>query len=81
MVTLVKCLCRFVWSEHTHEKRESATARKAEEAFLREQGLHHGAAPSAEDRVARVEAERKKRRAPSSSSMRCARRSSRPGTM
>ena len=22
IVTLAKCLCRFVWSEHTHEKRE-----------------------------------------------------------
>ena len=57
VVPLVKCLCRFVWSEHTHEKRESATARKAEEVFLREQGLD-GAAPSAEDRVTRLEAER-----------------------
>ncbi len=57
VVTLVKCLCRFVWSEHTHEKRESATARKAEEIFLREQGIDHSAAPSAEDRVTRLETE------------------------
>ena len=56
VVTLVKCLCRFVWSEHTHEKRESVTARKAEEIFLREQGID-GAAPSAEDQVTRLEAE------------------------
>ena len=56
-VTLVKCLCRFVWSEHTHEKRESATARKAEETFLREQAIQQGPAPAAEDPVARLEAE------------------------
>ena len=58
MVTLVKCLCRFVWSEHRNERRESATARKAEEVFLREQGIEQGAAPSAEDQVTRLEAER-----------------------
>jgi hypothetical protein len=59
VVTLVKCLCRFVWSEHTHEKRESATARKAEEVFLREQGLEHSAAASAEDLAVRLETERR----------------------
>jgi hypothetical protein len=57
VVTLVKCLCRFVWSEHTHEKRESATARKAEEAFLREEGIGQGAAPSAEATVTGLETE------------------------
>lgn len=57
VVTLVKCLCRFVWSEHTHEKREIATAREAEETFLRAQGIDQGAAPSAEDRVTGLEAE------------------------
>jgi hypothetical protein len=57
VVALVKCLCRFVWSEHTHEKRERATARKAEETFLREQGLDHGVAPSTEDQILRLEAE------------------------
>jgi hypothetical protein len=57
VVTLAKCLCRFVWSEHTHEKRESVTARKAEEAFLREQGIDHHDAPSAEDQVTRLETE------------------------
>jgi hypothetical protein len=51
VVTLVKCLCRFVWSEHTHEKRETATARKAEEVFLREHGISHS--PSPEDLVTR----------------------------
>jgi hypothetical protein len=57
VITLVKCLCRFVWSEHTHEKRESATTRKAEETFLREQAIHHGDAPSAEDPITRAETE------------------------
>jgi hypothetical protein len=57
IVTLVKCLCRFVWSEHTHEKRESATARKAEEVFLREQGIDHSASASVEDLAVRLETE------------------------
>jgi hypothetical protein len=56
-VTLVKCLCRFVWSEHTHEARENAAARKAEEIFLREQGIDEGHAPSVEDRSMRAETE------------------------
>jgi hypothetical protein len=55
VVTLVKCLCRFVWSEHAHERRENATTRKAAETFLREQGIHQGAAPSAEDEITGVE--------------------------
>jgi hypothetical protein len=59
VVTLVKCLCRFVWSEHTHEARESAATRKASETFLREQAIHQSDAPSAEDRLTRVEAEQK----------------------
>jgi hypothetical protein len=53
-VTLAKCLCRFVWSEHTHQKREDATRRKAEEGFLREQGIDHSASPSAEDYALRL---------------------------
>jgi hypothetical protein len=57
VVTLVKCLCRFVWSEHTHEKRERVTARKAEETFLREQGIDHSAAPSVEDQVTHLHTE------------------------
>ena len=61
VVTLVKCLCRFVWSEHTHAEREDATARKATDIFLREQNVHDldkGDAPSAEDWALRLEAER-----------------------
>jgi hypothetical protein len=58
VVTLVKCLCRFVWSEHKNETRERAAARKAEEVFLREQGVDHSAAPSAEDLAVRLETER-----------------------
>jgi hypothetical protein len=45
LVTLVKRLCRLVWSEHTHEKEESVTAREAEEIFLAETE-----APAAHDR-------------------------------
>jgi hypothetical protein len=56
-VTLVKLLCRFVWSEHTHELEETATARRAEEVFLRSEGIGT-AAPSPEDLVLRFERER-----------------------
>jgi hypothetical protein len=59
VIALVKCLCRYVWSEHTNEKRESATTRKAEEAYLREQGVHAGtASPSPEDVAAGIQQER-----------------------
>jgi hypothetical protein len=58
VVTLVQCLCRFVWSEHENEKRERVAARKAEEVFLREQGIDHSAAPSAEDLAVRLDTER-----------------------
>jgi hypothetical protein len=59
VIALVKCLCRYVWSEHTHEKRESATTRKAEETYLREQGIHVGTtSPSAEDVALRAQDER-----------------------
>ena len=62
VISLVKCLCRFVWSEHTHEKEKSATTRKATETFLgadlhQGAGLHQGAAPSTEDRIARLDTE------------------------
>jgi hypothetical protein len=58
-VTLVKCLCRFVWSEHAHAKRESEAARRAEVAFLGEQAVHHAdTAPSIEDLATRLETER-----------------------
>jgi hypothetical protein len=56
-VTLVKCLCRFVWSEHTHEKRERVTACKTNETFLRQQGIDHGVGPPAEDQVTLRETE------------------------
>jgi hypothetical protein len=36
-VALVKRLCRLVWSEHTHQKRETAVRRRAEEHFLDEE--------------------------------------------
>jgi len=36
-VTLVKGLCRLVWSVHTHQERETDVARRAEESFLAEE--------------------------------------------
>ncbi len=39
-VSLLKALCRLVWSEHTHQVRETDVARRAEEGFLREEGIH-----------------------------------------
>ncbi len=42
-VSLVKCLCRLVWSEFTHAKSEAQAARRAEEMFLREQEVQQGA--------------------------------------
>jgi hypothetical protein len=54
-VPLVKVLCRFVWSEHTHQLEETAAARRAEEVFLRDQ---ESSAPSPEDLALRVERER-----------------------
>jgi hypothetical protein len=57
VVPLVKCLCRFVWSEHKNETRERVAARKAEEVFLREQAIDHSAAASAEDFAVRLETE------------------------
>ena len=58
VVTLVKCLCRFVWSEHSNERRGKAAARKAEEVFLRERGIADSAAPSTEDLALRLETQR-----------------------
>jgi hypothetical protein len=55
VVTLTKCLCRFVWSEHQNDKRQRVAARNAEEVFLREQDR---AGPSAEDFAVRLETER-----------------------
>jgi hypothetical protein len=60
-VTLAKCLCRFVWSEHTNTISEDNRRRKAEEVFFREQGLDHSDAgvPSVEDFAVRLESERR----------------------
>jgi hypothetical protein len=41
-VSLVRRLCRLVWSEWTHAIGESDTARKAEEGFLREMEATEG---------------------------------------
>jgi hypothetical protein len=61
-VPLVKRLCRLVWSEHTHQLRETDAAKRAEQAFLREQEVTEGRAqastPSREERVVRLEQER-----------------------
>jgi hypothetical protein len=46
-VPLKKRLCRLVWSEHTHEREETALARRAEEAFLREEAIHAELPPAA----------------------------------
>lgn len=74
VVTLAKCLCRFVWSEHKNETRERVAARKAEEIFLREQGIDHDAAPSVEDLAIRLETEQQEeeRAAKRSASLRSA---------
>ncbi len=41
-VTLAKRLCRLVWSEWTHEKKEDRRRRNAEEKFLAEMTVHEG---------------------------------------
>ena len=38
-VSLVRRLCRLVWSEHTHQERETDVAVRAEQAFLHEQAV------------------------------------------
>jgi hypothetical protein len=59
VIALVRRLCRYVWSEHTNERRESATTRKAEEGFLHEQGVHVGTAyASPEDEAVSIQQER-----------------------
>jgi hypothetical protein len=58
-VSLVKCLCRFVWSEWTHHKDERATQREAEEEFLERQKLEGPhVSPSPAEVLAREAAER-----------------------
>ena len=44
-VTLVKGLCRLVWSVHTHQERETDVARRAEERFLAEENARADAPP------------------------------------
>jgi hypothetical protein len=49
-VPLVRALCRLVWSEHTHATEETDVARRAEEAFLREQEVHGELRPASPTR-------------------------------
>jgi hypothetical protein len=49
-VSLQRRLLRLVWSEFTHDKREEAAARRAEEAFLREEGIQGPVPPAAPTR-------------------------------
>jgi hypothetical protein len=44
-VALVKRMCRLVWSEHTHQERETDVARRAEETFLAEEKAQADAPP------------------------------------
>ncbi len=49
-VSLVKCLCRYVWSEWTHQTEETAAAHRIADAYLQEAGVTEPrTAPSAED--------------------------------
>ena len=57
----MKRLCRLVWSEHTNELSESDKTRRAEELFLREEGIHVGTTTaSAADKAARIAEERQR---------------------
>jgi hypothetical protein len=49
-VSLVKRLCRLVWSVYTHELEETAVARRAEEVFLAEQAAEGESLPAAPQR-------------------------------
>ena len=58
-VSLVKCLCRYVWVEWTHQSAETAAARRAEEGYLRELEATDGIkVPSDEEYAARLDGER-----------------------
>jgi hypothetical protein len=46
-VSLQRRLLRLVWSEYTNEKSETDAARRAEEVYLREQGIQEGVLPAA----------------------------------
>lgn len=59
VVTLVKRLCRLVWSEHTSAARENEFSVTVTDAYLREQDVHHAEATSAEDRIAQIETEQR----------------------
>ena len=62
-VPLVRCLCRLVWSEWTHEVEASETARVAAEGFLNEESAHGRlAARTPEDRAAEIEHEQERHR-------------------
>jgi hypothetical protein len=58
-VALVRCLCRYVWSEWTHGVGGTEKARRAEEGFLRDLEATEGlAVPSVERRAVEVEVAR-----------------------
>jgi hypothetical protein len=57
--TLAQALCRFVWCEATHQRRESASEQKAMEGALRDMEVQEGVhAPSVEEYRQRLAAER-----------------------
>jgi hypothetical protein len=57
-VELKRRLCRLVWSEWTHETRETEKGRRAEEGFFRELEAADGVkAPSIEQRATELETE------------------------
>jgi hypothetical protein len=59
VVSLTRCLCRFVWSEWTHESAETDAARRAAEGYLRELEVTGGiSAPSTEQQAAAAESTR-----------------------
>lgn len=55
-VSLVRCLCRLVWSEWTNATGETEAGRRAEEAYFRElQATGELSAPSTEQQAASLE--------------------------
>ncbi len=61
-VSLVRCLCRLVWSEWTHAPGESDKARQAEEGFLRELEVSDGVkVPSVEQQAVSLETDKEVR--------------------
>lgn len=59
--TLAQVLCRFVWCEATHQRRESASEQKAMEGALREmevqEGVHAASVEEHRERLAAEQAE------------------------